>query len=590
MPASNRSGRFRADLIDVGWAPEDVYGVTPTGGANILGGTDASAAATTALHRQWGLVNGGINLPNPTFAWTPFYGVGVDDRNMLFPIQGQETLEGGMPGAMLCHDSSRLPFEQMYGLAFNAKNRLTGGPPMESVTPGLIHSSGAISGVSGGWTTGGTVISATQATLTGANVGTYKAASSSGQCDNILLIGDAGGNPNPWSCTWAYIGNGGSDNAQINVFKDRTQQVAGWNGKRPSAGASTKYAVCSVLRSDGASDSTSGVLEGAGADIKIVYVRPTLVQESFTLGAKFRGDGGGSFVTNYLGCKVSRFTISLEEGSPVTFNYDFIAQDMKHNIGEDAINAGDASDTARYAAIGTNATSTRDVTPMRLSRVVEQPYFFTGAYVAFHGTPFARLRSLTINVDNALDPRYYITQNAGDSATLHDRQILYEILEGRRTITLSGSVDLDDTGATGNSGGTGSTGRPTDAKFLQYVLNQAFVDADQRDMQTLSGISVVVELRKITDSSDAGKTHSKIILTLPDPGKLNAVAMDIGSGNLGTEGGSAAGADGVGSYGVGLFLNSAGIGVPAPPSIHVPQDFDGQASSLAIMFLDNVGA
>ena len=257
----------------------------------------------------------------------------------------------------------------------------------------------------------------------------------------------------------------------------------------------------------------------------------------------------------------------MDEGAPVTFNYDFIAQDMKHNIGEDD-GTGSATDVARYLVKGTGAANTLDIQPMRLSRVVEQPYFFTGAEIKLHGTAFARLRSFSISVDNALDPRYYVTQNAGASGTLHDRQILYEILEGRRTITISGSVDMDNTGSV-TAGGT--SGRPTDAKLLQYVLNQGFMDADQRDMQALKGISIEVELRKIKDSSTAASTgHDKILLTLPDPGTVSA--------NEGQ------------TYGVGLYLNSAGHAIPAPPSVHIPVDFDGQAASMGIQFLDNAAS
>ena len=566
MPASSRSGRYRADLIDVGWAPEHSYGVNPPAGSGSnpatgeLGENDIGTDHTS-LYRQWGIVNGGINLPNPTFAWTPFYGLGVDDRNMLFPIMGQETLEGGMPGAMLCHDSSRMAFEQMYGLIYNATNQALS-------TPAVAATGGT------GWSTSTTTaVTATSVTLSGSVVsgsvidftamGAPTATVKASPPTHIIMLGNPGETPNPWDCTWAYIGASGADTA-VNVFQDRSLSVAGWNGKRPASGGTVKFAVHSVERIAGGSVINDGILRGTATTLKTVNVRPTLVQPSFMLGAKFRADDGSNFVTNYKGCKVSRFTISLEEGSPVTYNYDFIAQDMRHNIGED-VTTGTAAETARYAGLGVAATNTVDVTPMHRSRVTEQPYFFTGAEVKFHGVAFARLRSLTINVDNALDPRYYVTQSTTATATHNDRQILYEILEGRRTITLSGSVDLDDTGAT-QVGGSGAI--VTDAKFLQYVLNQGMMDDDQRDMQTLKGISVEVELRKIKNADgSSGATHDVIKLQLPDPGKV--------TNNEGS------------TQGVGLFLNSAGIGVPAPPSVHIPQDFDGQASSLAIQFLDN---
>jgi len=566
MPAANRSGRFRADLIDVAWAPEHTYGVNPPATSEM--GADDVGTASTAMYRQWGIVDGGINLPNPTFAWTPFYGVGVDDRNMLFPIMGQETLEGGLPGAMLCHDSSRMAFEQMYGLIYNATNQALS-TPIVAATGGTGWSTATTSTVTATSVTfSGSVVSGSVIDFTamGAPTATVKASPPT----HIIMIGNPSQSPhpNPWDCTWAYIGTSGADTA-VNVYQDRSLSVAGWNGKRPATGATVRFAVHSVERMAGGAVINDGVLRGTATGLKTVNVRPTLIQSSFMLGAKFRADDGSNFVTNYKGCKVSRFTISMEEGSPVTYNYDFIAQDMRHNIGQDTLDTGRETETARYAALGTAADTTNwesrtvDIQPMRASRVTEQPYFFTGAEIKFHGQAFARLRSLTINVDNALDPRYYVTQSAGATATHNDRQILYEILEGRRTITLSGSVDLDDTGST-QVGGTGTI--VTDAKFLQYVLNQGFMDADQRDMQTLKGISVEVELRKIYDASNGSATHDVIKLQLPDPGKVtnNEGATD----------------------GVGLFLNSAGIGVPAPPSVHVPQDFDGQASSLAIQFLD----
>jgi len=548
-------GRFRADLVDVGWAPEHTYGANPP--ATELSYNDIGTD-NTALFRQWGIVNGGINLPNPTFAWTPFYGIGVDDRNMLFPIQGQETLEGGIPSAMLCHDSSRMAFEQMYGLIFNALNNGLG-------TPVAVTNDNAtwVSSASTMTSTSATFASTTPDFTALGNGATVKRDPPT----HIILVGDPGQVPNPWTCTWAYIGTGLGD-AVVNVFQDRDLAVAGWNGNQPASGAAARWSVHSIERDAGANVNVNGILPPTGAAVKTVYVRPTLVQPSFVLGAKFRADDGSNFVTNYTGCKVSRFTISMDEGAPVTFNYDFIAQDMRHNIGEDD-GTGSAADVARYVvkyASGNPAGLTLDITPMRRSRVEEQPYFFTGAELTLHGTVFARLRSLSISVDNALDPRYYVTQSAGTAATTHDRQILYEILEGRRTITVSGSVDMDNTGNSAGGGG----GKPTDAKLLQYVLNQGFMDNDQRNMQSLKGLGLVVELRKIKTAGGSSAGHQKIRLTLPDPGVISA-----------HEGTTAR---------VGLYLNSAGHAIPAPPSVHIPVDFDGQASSMGIEFLDNAGA
>jgi len=72
-------------------------------------------------------------------------------------------------------------------------------------------------------------------------------------------------------------------------------------------------------------------------------------------------------------------------------------------------------------------------------KVTEQPYFFSRANLKFGGTTFAKFRNFSISVNNQLDPRYYVTQ----STSTDNRQILSEILEGRRAITISGSLDMD---------------------------------------------------------------------------------------------------------------------------------------------------
>ena len=50
-------GRFRADLVDIGWAPEHTYGTNPPT-AELS--TDESGVSAKALFRQWGIVNGGV--------------------------------------------------------------------------------------------------------------------------------------------------------------------------------------------------------------------------------------------------------------------------------------------------------------------------------------------------------------------------------------------------------------------------------------------------------------------------------------------------------------------------------------------------
>ena len=550
--------RYRADLADVSWGKEHAYGVVPPTSELTALATAGGTSAVGKLRGQWGLVTGGIDLPTPTFDWQPFYGLGVMNRNMLFPIQGRERLEGRISQTLLCHDSSRLFLEQMIGLAFNGKN--DAGTYAASV--GTFNATTP---------SGNVTVTATSVTAPGADFSTYKQGTTP---THIIIMADAAAqDPDRTQDTWAYIGTGGG-NTVANVYKDATLAAssAGWNGVRPPSGVVIRYSVHGIAQADNTvADSAANNVLNVTRDLninKLVMVRPTLVQPSFTLGARFRADDGSSFITNYSGCKVSRAVFNFEEGQPVNFGADFIARDMSHNIGEHD-GTGTAVETVKYKSEGTGATNTLSPNYMKDIRVTEQPYFYSTVQLTFQGEPIARFRRFTITIDNALDPRYYITQN--DAATPRDnRQILHEILEGRRGISFGGSIDLDDDGYDGYP----VASSPTDAQFLRYLLNQGMTDADVRDQNTLKGLGITVELRKVNNFDTSGSAHDKIKFKIPS----NQFASN------GTTAGNLIGNEAE----VGMVLRSAPHNIPAPPSVHVPVDIDGMASSMHIEIMDGV--
>lgn len=553
MPA-----RYRADLADVAWAKEHAYGVVPP--ITALGALQTAGGLSEVgkLRGTWGLVTGGVDLPTPTFDWQPFYGLGVMNRNMLFPVQGRERLEGRIGQALLCHESSRLWLEQCFGLIFNAKNADQSMSDVNTYTT----------------TTGTAVITATDFTISGEAFAAFKP-SGSNPPTHILIVGEkANTAPNRTQATWAYIGpSGGTTVMQVFKTEDLSAANAGWNGVRPIGGANTHFSIHGIgIATNGttASDANNvlNVTRDANAG-KHLFIRPTLVQPSFTLGARFRADDGSNFITNYSGCKVSRVVFNFEEGNPVNFGSDFIARDMSHNIGQDDL-SGTAVETMKYkeeAAAGTAApAATNTVAPnfMKNIRVTEQPYFFSTVSLTFHGEAIARFRRFTLTMDNGLDPRYYITQN--DAASPRDnRQILTEILEGRRNISFGGSLDLDDDG----SAAYPVSSSPTDASFLRYLLNQGFTGADVRDQNLMKGIGITIELRQVSDYS--ASTYDKIKFHIgPNPLGNTVNAGDVDD--------------------VGMIIRSAPHNIPAPPSIHVPVDIDGMASSVFIEIMDGVAA
>jgi hypothetical protein len=565
MPA-----RYRADLADVSWAKEHTYAQMPPvhatnpqyplGPVTNAGGT----SVTGEMRGQWGLVTGGVDLPTPTFDWQPFYGLGVMNRNMLFPVQGRERLEGRVGQSLLCHESSRLWLEQCFGLLFNAKNSDVGMTDVNTYTA----------------TSGTATVTATDFTITGEDFSAWKPTGSAPPT-HIIIVSDTAGAastdiPNRTQDTWAYIGPGGG-NTVMQVYKseDLATANAGWNGIRPPGGANTRFSVhgIGIANNDVAATDTNNMLNvtrdlNAG---KHLFVRPTLVQPSFTLGARFRADDGSFFLTNYTGCKISRVVFNFEEGNPVNFGSDFIARDMSHNVGEHD-SSGTGVETMKYKAQGATAQSSGEAATtippsyMKNIRVTEQPYFFSTVSLTFHGDPIARFRRFTLTMDNGLDPRYYISQNDAGSPR-DNRQILSEILEGRRNISFGGSLDLDDDGSSAYP----VAASPTDASFLRMLLNQGFTGADVRDQNLMKGIGITIELRQVSDYS--ASTYDKIKFHIGPTNNQTNEQNNIGDVDD-----------------VGMIIRSAPHNVPAPPSIHIPVDIDGMASSMFIEIMDGVAA
>jgi len=551
--------RYRADLVDVAWAKEHAYGVVPPITALSSLVTAGGTSTVGQLRGTWGLVTGGVD-----------HGIGVMNRNMLFPIQGRERLEGAVSQTLLCHDSSRLWLEQCFGLIFNAKNAYRASlDNVNNYTPD----------------TGVGAVTATTFTVTSAVFSVYTPDDGNTAPTHIVIVGDVLNEPpNRTQDTWAYIGQQFGTAAGFYVWKNEALTEAGWNGIRPPSGADTNYSIHGIGQETSATpavtvDANSNNVKYVTRDANInkhIFVRPTLVQPSFTLGARFRADDGSEFITNYSGCKISRCTFNFEEGNPVNFGSNFIARDFSHNIGQHD-GTGAAEETMKYkaeAVAGTAApAATNTVGPnyMKNIRVIEQPYFYSTVELTFHGVPIARFRRFTITVDNALDPRYYVTQGEA-TGTRDNRQILHEILEGRRNISFGGSLDLDDDGGTAYPAGTGST-TPTDAIFLRYLLNQGMTSTDIRDQNTLKGIGITIELRKINSFDNAAYAHDKIKFHIGPTNNVTNEQQIVGN-----------------ESDVSMVIRSAPLNIPAPPSVHIPMDIEGMASSMFIEIMDGVAS
>ena len=506
--------RYRADLIETAWNNELVYGTRPA-----------------ALNKGWGIVTAGITLPDPRYEWTPFYGVGVEGRNLLTQIQGRETYEGSVGTIMLCHEASRLILGDSIGQIFNRN-------PKVAIAAGNTISADSITFPGSG---GPTVA----ASLTGVGGGGLVTAGTEPKYIVVISQTDSA-DPNPFTDTFAYLGAKVGSTAEVKVHHSPNTTAGvdtGWQGKVGATPA--KAAVYSIERGAiTANNGQDGVLvPGDASHSSDIGIRETLRQQSFTLGSKIHTDSGKALVTNYMGNKVGTTTFNFAENSPVTFTVNFTGQDMVHNM-----SGGTDITIMKHLASGTILSPVMD-------KVTEQPYFFSRANLKFGGVTFAKFRNFSISINNQLDPRYYVTQ----SASTDNRQILTEILEGRRAISISGSIDMDDTG----TGAAAGAQAGPDVKFLQYLLNQGFNSGDPRDMGTLLGVSIEVELRRYSDASVSTADFDTLTFKLP--------ANDT-----------------LGAENPGLILSAARMPIPAPPQVHQNLDIEGITTSMRIEIKDNI--
>ena len=130
----------------------------------------------------------------------------------------------------------------------------------------------------------------------------------------------------------------------------------------------------------------------------------------------------------FCGGKVGRATYTATEGGFLTMSLDDIQFKNLYNKILDP-DAGTVDTTAPWYSV-----NVADVTP---SYPCTQPYLFSYGALTLNGTEFARIREFRLSVDNALDAKYYVTDNAIS-------QLPYEHREGRRQYQMSVTTDIED--------------------------------------------------------------------------------------------------------------------------------------------------
>lgn len=132
-------------------------------------------------------------------------------------------------------------------------------------------------------------------------------------------------------------------------------------------------------------------------------------------------DNSIALMRRFIGGKVNRAGFEAREGDFLKMSIDEIAfLSLAHNISGETF----------YSSGVTDISS--------MSYPTTQPYLFSYGGLSLGGTGFARIRAFRLDVDNGMEPKYYVTQSSVTS------QLPYEYREGRRAYRLTCTIDIED--------------------------------------------------------------------------------------------------------------------------------------------------
>jgi len=416
---------YRGEQYELTWGPEKARTDTPSSAAN----------AVTFMTNVFGIINS-ATLPDPTYDWQPVWSYATTTyRNWYKMYVGKLDLRGSIPDIWLLDG-------RVLRLAV-----------------GTCASKGTTSG-----TKGSTTLNA----ATAAGDTAIDLISSTNFTDNdYVRIGDEGawnveyrqitGAPNPFAVvalTYAHAAgeavvevNGilSSDAAAGDVsvavtdgtpFATNTYICIGAGSRNAELRQVTSNAVSPVTFTQPLTYAHTSTTIETGVDLQTItssspnYWTHTIYDAydvyPITLAVtNIKDDLSVGLERKYYGGKVSRASIFASEGEELRISLDdMMFRDVRFESPDTY-----ASTNERYA-VQTRPTFTLPST---------ERYLFSQGSLAFFGTEFARVRRFAIEVNNNLEPRYYISDDTGGI-----NRIPYEFVPGKKEYTISASVDIND--------------------------------------------------------------------------------------------------------------------------------------------------
>ena len=207
-----------------------------------------------------------------------------------------------------------------------------------------------------------------------------------------------------------------------------------------SAGASR---LAYPLKYDHANDAPIQIVSGPFTHT----ILETNVLDSIAMNVHMRDSGETSandFDRRFFGGKVGAATLSAEEGGLLVMGWDTIPfMGAVHNQSADPNSSITGGDVPFYGVTQSiesdNVGSKTTAGSAAITYPTTDPYYFSQGTVSLFGTEFARVRNFTININNNVEPRYYI-ERRGDSRLRGPS----DIVEMRREYTMDATIALPD--------------------------------------------------------------------------------------------------------------------------------------------------
>jgi hypothetical protein len=163
------------------------------------------------------------------------------------------------------------------------------------------------------------------------------------------------------------------------------------------------------------------VLTSGGPTTYTHTIYETTSLPTFSLHASYTdSDGNVALLRRWHGGKVNRMTLEASEGDFLKAAVD----DMQF------INLSNNQTGENFYAAGV-----ADITP---TYPTTEPYLFCQGSLTLNGVEWARIRNFRLEINNGLDPKYYLTDNGLVS------RLPYEHREGKREYRFSCNVDISD--------------------------------------------------------------------------------------------------------------------------------------------------